>query len=102
MNSSLGVKPMPLFAEVGDDAFIVQRGDDRKMPGVEGNVFVFFDGVVDAPLVIELPLDEGLWQFLDLKLSDDLTVLDQARHAALDLHPLSDSHIYIGHAFSSF
>ena len=71
------------------------------MAGVEGDVFVFFDGVVHAPLVVELPLDEGLRQFLDLELADGLTVLDQARHAAHDLHPLSDPHSYIGHAFSS-
>ena len=90
-----------LVRQVGDDAFIVQRGDYRKMPGVEGDVFVFFDGVVYAPLVVELPLDEGLRQLLDRELADDITVLDQARHAAHDLHPLSDPHIYIAHAFSS-
>ena len=28
-------------------------------------------------------------------------MLKAARHAAHDLHPLSDPHIYIGHTFSS-
>jgi hypothetical protein len=86
-----------LVRQVGDEALAVQRGDHGKMPGVEGDVFVFFDGVVHAPLVVELPLDEGLRQFLDLELADHLAVLDQARHAARNLHLLSDPHIDIGH-----
>lgn len=58
------------------------------MSGVESDVFVFFNGVVNA-LVIELSLDEGLRQLLDRELADDIAVLDQACHAA-DFHSLSD------------
>ncbi len=43
-----------LVGEIGNDRFAVPGRHDRQVAGIEGYVFVSFDGVVDTVLIVRL------------------------------------------------
>lgn len=67
----------------------VPGADDRQVPGVEGDVFVALDGVVDAVFVVELPAHKLGRQLFDFE-RPALPVLMEPGDAVYDLYLLGE------------